>query len=807
MRKLLVRWSPGLVCWAALLLGLLASAPVQAQPGTPALLPSEPAPAAVAVPGAAPGRTMVADVLMSGNRNVPTPTIMAQIKTRANTEYSPATVQDDVRNLMATKQFANVYQEITNLPDGRVTVKFVIQDYPTVVQRVIYQGAKHLKDDELEQLTHIRPGLPCSPVHNKLGCQAIVNKLNEDGRLFAQCELLSGDKVGDTEVVFNITEGPKVAIADIDFVGNTFVSGGVLRQHINSSRKFLHLFGGTYNAAMADNDSLKLKEYYRSFGYLDVQVSRELQWHPNGRDVILVFHIQEGQRYQVASPPQIHAKGNLTVPPEKLEALMKVKANEYFNQAYVESDMQRFKDAEGYEGHELMAKWTPVYSADTPGWVTLDYELEEKPQARVGQIFVVGNTRTMQNVILRQVPLYPGQILTYPDVRMAERNLARQNIFKTSPDGAVRPTVTVLDNPNNPNSEFKDILVTVEEDNTGSLQFGIGVNSDSGLQGTIMLTERNFDILRPPTSIEDLLSGNAWRGAGQEFRMEAVPGTQVQRYSISFREPYLFDTQFGFTTQGYYYERSYNEYTEERVGGKFQIDRRLGDYWRVSGGLRVENINVSNVPQGAPVDITSVEGWNFLYALRAGVSRDTRDSALRPTQGNLIDLSFEQAFGDFTFPVVNAEFNQYFPTFSRADGSGKQVIALRSQVGWAGSDTPVFERFYAGGYRSMRGFAFRGVSPSINGFMVGGDFMLLNSIEYQVPLLANDQVWMVGFVDSGTVESTVEIKNYRVSAGFGFRFVVPALGPLPIAIDFGFPIVMAPGDQRQIFQFFMGFAR
>jgi outer membrane protein insertion porin family len=413
----LVRWNPGLVCGAAVLVGLLAGAPARAQIGPPPALPAQPV--AAPVPGAAPGKVLVADVLTWGNRNVPTPTIMAQLRTRPGAEYNPATVQDDIRTLMSTKQFANIYPEVTNLPDGRVTVKFVIQDYPTVVQRVIYQGAKHIKDDELEQLTHVRPGLPCSPVHNKLGCQAIVNKLNEDGRPFAQCELLSGDKLGDTEVVFNITEGPKVAVGDIDFVGNTFVQGGVLRQHINSSRKFLHLFGGTYNPGMAAADALKLEEYYRSFGYLDVHVSRELQWHPNGRDVILVFHIQEGQRYQVTGPPQIHSRGNLTVPIDKLETLSKIKANEYFNQSYIESDVQRWKDAEGYEGHELVAKWTPVYSADTPGWVTLDCELEEKPAARVGQIFVVGNTRTMQNVILRQVPLYPGQVLTYPDVRLA----------------------------------------------------------------------------------------------------------------------------------------------------------------------------------------------------------------------------------------------------------------------------------------------------------------------------------------------------------------------------------------------------
>ena len=89
--------------------------------------------------------------------------------------------------------------------------------------------------------------------------------------------------------------------------------------------------------------------------------------------------------------------------------------------------------------------------------------------------------------------------------------------------------------------------------------------------------------------------------------------------------------------------------------------------------------------------------------------------------------------------------------------------------------------------------------------MTGGDFSWLNSLEYQIPLLANDQLYMVFFVDSGTVEEDVEIKNYRVTAGTGLRIVVPMLGPVPIALDFGVPIVQAPQDREQIFSFWIGF--
>jgi hypothetical protein len=119
--------------------------------------------------------------------------------------------------------------------------------------------------------------------------------------------------------------------------------------------------------------------------------------------------------------------------------------------------------------------------------------------------------------------------------------------------------------------------------------------------------------------------------------------------------------------------------------------------------------------------------------------------------------------------------------------------------------SPTFERFYAGGFRSMRGFEFRGVGVLKNGFNTGGDFMWLNSLEYQIPVAPNDQFYFVGFVDSGTVEQKVETKDYRVSAGVGLRIEVPMLGPAPIALDFGFPVVKEPQDREQVFSFWIGY--
>src|SRR5207253_6586023 len=130
--------------------------------------------------------------------------------------------------------------------------------------------------------------------------------------------------------------------------------------------------------------------------------------------------------------------------------------------------------------------------------------------------------------------------------------------------------------------------VNVQETQTGSLLLGVGVNSDAGLVGSIVLNERNFDILRPPTSLDELLSGRAFRGAGQEFRAEAVPGTQLQRYTVSFREPFLFDSLYSLQVSAYYNQRTYNEDTESRLGTRITVGRRLNKYWSGSQTRRIE---------------------------------------------------------------------------------------------------------------------------------------------------------------------------------------------------------------------------
>ena len=354
--------------------------------------------------------------------------------------------------------------------------------------------------------------------------------------------------------------------------------------------------------------------------------------------------------------------------------------------------------------------------------------------------------------------------------------------------------------------DFVDIDIDVTEGRTGRLMFGAGVNSNAGLVGNIVLQEDNFDILAFPRHWGDVLHGRAFRGGGQSFRIEAVPGTQVSRYTASWRTPYFLGTDFSFGVDGFYYNRFFENWTEDRAGGRLSLGYVLNRYWTAGVALRLENVGFRdyiNVPQ-TPQLYRDVGGNNFLSTAQFRISRDTRDSPFLPSKGNMLEFAYEQAFGEFSYPRFDFTASQHFTLWERADGTGKHTLMVRSETVWTGDDTPVFERLYAGGFQSFRGFQFRGVTPRENSFRIGGQFLSLGSLEYQFPITAGDGIRGVLFSDFGTVDTKVSLDKFRASAGFGFRFFIPAMGPAPLAFDFAWPIASELEDNEQIFSFYVG---
>jgi len=352
-----------------------------------------------------------------------------------------------------------------------------------------------------------------------------------------------------------------------------------------------------------------------------------------------------------------------------------------------------------------------------------------------------------------------------------------------------------------------DVLINVSEARTGRIMFGAGVNSDAGVVGQIVLTEDNFDIMRVPTSFQDIYDGTAFRGAGQRFRMEAVPGNVVSRYLVNWSDPYFLDTDYSLGFSGFFYNRFFPDWDEARTGARVTVGRQFSPTVSVNGAFRLEQVEIDNPDVPTPMILANAVGTNLLTTFRAGLVHDTRDSAFLPGEGHRVELSYEQAVGDFMYPRADLEASQFFTLYSRPDGGGRHILTLRGHLGWTDSDTPIFERFFAGGFQTFRGFEFRGVTPRVGQTGIGGRWMALGTAEYMVPLLANELVQGVLFTDFGTVENSVGLDDFRVAVGGGLRVTVPAMGPVPLAFDWAVPIIREDGDETRLFSFYVGINR
>lgn len=362
-----------------------------------------------------------------------------------------------------------------------------------------------------------------------------------------------------------------------------------------------------------------------------------------------------------------------------------------------------------------------------------------------------------------------------------------------------------------------DLVINGFPARTGRIMLGGAVNSDAGLTGQLTIDERNFDITRWPTSFRDLFSGTAFRGAGQTFRIEAAPGTDFKRYTMQFADPNLFGYKpVSMSVSGFLFDRRYNDWDEERLGGRLAFGYRVTPDLSVSAGISGQNVRITR-PRVADVpELERVTGNNELYSGEVALTHDTRDSPIQASRGHYFEFKFEEVFGKFDYARFELEYRKYWLIAQRADGSGRQTLSYSTQVGFSGKETPIFENFFAGGYATIRGFEFRGASPialatapSVGAIEAGGRFQWLNTVEYMFPITADDAFRGVAFVDFGTVEKDVEINadQYRVAPGLGLRVAIPMLGPAPLAFDFAYPVAKADTDQTRLFSFYMSLIR
>ena len=315
-----------------------------------------------------------------------------------------------------------------------------------------------------------------------------------------------------------------------------------------------------------------------------------------------------------------------------------------------------------------------------------------------------------------------------------------------------------------PNRSFADIVTSVEEAPTGRFMIGVGANSFQGLMGNVQIYEKNFDIFNVPRSFSDITNGQAFRGGGQALQVNLQAGNLINMMSVSLREPYLFDLPIGASATGYLYSRIYPNWDERRGGGRFSLGRQVGTSMYADLAVRAEEVDFFGYRSPAPANYLAASGFTSLFSIRPSLRFDNRNSPFMATKGQYLQVSAEQGFGSFTWTKFDAEGRMYIPTGSRPDGTGKRFFTLRGHFGIATESTPVYERYFAGNFGSLRGFQYRTVSPHAFGVPTGGVMMAVGSVEYQFPWNARDTFHQIFFTDFGTVTRQLRVQRH---AGLG----------------------------------------
>jgi outer membrane protein insertion porin family len=417
---------------------------------------------------------------------------------------------------------------------------------------------------------------------------------------------------------------------------------------------------------------------------------------------------------------------------------------------------------------------------------------------------------TQDKVIRRLVRFQPGRPMDGRELKNTEQRLEATQIFR---EPRITPQAPTAEEPG-----VRDVLVEIKEKQTGSVNFGVGAGTDSGFFGEVSVKAQNFDVADVPRSWDEFLGGRSFRGAGQTFNLAIAPGIDVSNYNVSIGDPHLLDSDWGGNVGLNYRNRVFQGFNENRVSGLFGLSTRIGDFWTFSLNPRVESVELTDLGPNTPVQIWEQRGPSYNSMVLAQLSRTEVDNIQRPGRGTQIELSagYHGVFGgDYDYPQVGINYTQFFTVHEDFLGR-KQVLRVRGEASYIFSqDAPVFERWYMGG-RTMRGFAFRTVSPksdlvigddppaTINSSGVytpiGGNFLFFAGAQYEVPVIGNF-ISVVAFVDSGTVNNDDWLNQYRVGVGGGLRIYIPQFGQAPIALDFAYPIVKQELDEEQIFSF------
>jgi outer membrane protein insertion porin family len=748
------------------------------------------------------------------------------LTSRKGEPFRSSAVAEDVRAIFGMGFFNDV-RVYARARDAGVEVVYRLEEKPAV-RATRVEGNDKVGLDEIKDVIDIRPFTILNEVRVSRNVQKIQELYNEKGFFLAEVDSRlepAGD--GQVDVVFTVQESAKVQVRSIRFVGNRAFDDETLKSGIETREGDLLSFitqSGKYRQDAFQVDILRITSRYFDDGYVNVRVEQpDIEISPDRRFIYITIRITEGLQYSVGS---LGFSGDLIVSEKELFDRLSLEEDEIFSRTKLSQDLLRLKTRYEDEGYAY-ANITPLTRINPEQrTVDLTFDIEKGDLVYYERINVIGNTKTRDKVVRRELRIYEGELTNASKRELSRRRVQALGFFETVEMRTRRGST----------DRYQVVDIEVKERATGTFQVGAGFSSVENFIFTAQIAQENF------------------LGRGQSFQLSASLSQVRQLFNLRFIEPYFLDTMWSVSLNAFNTDLQFNNFNREARGGEVLFGyplEFLDENLRVSAGYRLEFVDSSDAfGPGIPL-FQPLNNSGRISLVRALLSYDIRDNRLFPTRGMFHSMSVDVsstalgATDNRSFQRLRLFARFYYPLLWKIIGR------LQLRMGWLNPDSDrqfaPSENFILGGIQSIRGYrplsigperqAFR--NPSGTGdvdptsrdfvFIEGGNKEFLANLELEFPIVEAVNIRGVVFVDAGNVFGQDEnffYANGRVrgsghgpddpqffdysslplglfwSAGFGFRWFSP-IGPL--RFEWGFPLTRRPIDtQSPLFEFSIG---
>ena len=715
-------------------------------------------------------------ITVLGNVKVEEGVVRGAIKIREGGPFSTDQVREDLRSIFGLGYFSDAQVDIKSTPKGKEVI-FIVVEKPSIKEIIITGNQKVKVEDIKEKMT--------------LTTRSILNleKVKENAEKIRMLYFSKGyyginvehkvDYLEANEVVvtFQITEGPKGRVKKIIFKGNKNIKSSELKKVMMT--KQWNIFSiitktGLLAEEMLKDDIQLLNAYYFDHGYLDVKISEpKIDLH-NPKRIQIEIEIVEGPQYHIGD---IDFKGDFLTTKEDLFNTIKTKRNAVYSNSAIRKDINTLTEKFANQGY-AHAEISPITSTDPKNLlVHVTFDIEKKKRVYYEKIQIVGNTKTRDKVIRRELQIAEGELYNATGMNKSKDRLKRTGFFKEVDFTTSRGST----------DEKTNLEIKVEEAPTGTLAFGVGYSSIEKVVGTVSISDRN-------------LFGMGYHGL-LKFRL----GPDTRDLRFGFTDPYFLGYPYAAGIDLYNEYREFDTYSYKITGGDIRFGKELTEKIRADAMYKLERIKVQDVTEGASRFIKEQEGNKVTSALSISFSMDTRNDFFNPSQGARHSMTIQNAGGllggDNYFVKVSGDTSWFFPLPLNT------VLNLRGKAGfiepYGGRTAPIYEKFFIGGLQTVRGFEFGMAGPfDENEEPLGAEKMVAFNSELIFPLARDIGLKGAVFFDIGKgFDNISDIMPLKTGAGVGIRWFSP-FGP--IHIDIGFNLSPRKGEKGRVIDFTAG---